>query len=159
MEHLLLSLLLWWLFVVVSLWIFYFVTVVQGKKWVIKIKVRICITYIHKFIYIGTYVHIYCICVNLKNYFILFIFSNEDKNYRIVHISAILLGILTCGTSVLLWWLYKSITKCLGKEKYDVEGTYTITCIFTYICMLMIRIENVQTFVSLCILPLTFTFW
>ena len=49
-------------------------------------------------------------------------FSEEDK---IAHYSLIVLGILTCGTSVLLWWLYKEC--CGSKEKYNVEGNYVHT--------------------------------
>ena len=53
----------------------------------------------------------------------MFIFSDKDKHYRIVHVSIIVLGIFTCGTSVLLWWLYKNLAEFTGKDKYDVEGT------------------------------------
>ena len=58
-------------------------------------------------------------------------FPDEEKS-NIIVCSTILLGIFTCGTSVLLWWLYKKC--CSSKEKYDVEGTlctygYTLMCI------------------------------
>ena len=53
------------------------------------------------------------------------IFTEEDKHYNIVHYTTIVLAISTCGTSVLLWWLYKALVKCFsGKDKYDIEGTY-----------------------------------
>ena len=53
-------------------------------------------------------------------------FSDEDKSKsNIMVYSTILLGILTCGTAVLLWWLYKEYFS--SKDKYDVEGTYVCT--------------------------------
>jgi len=71
---------------------------------------------------VTTYVHDVCV----------YLFSDEDKYYRIVHVSSIILGILTCGTSVLLWWLYSGIiTKSLSsKNEYDVKGT--IICAHMY---------------------------
>ena len=42
--------------------------------------------------------------------------------YRIENISIIVLGILTCGTSVLLWWIYKAISKCGDSKKHDLRG-------------------------------------
>ena len=58
-----------------------------------------------------------------------YLFSDEDKYYRIVHVCSIILGILTCGTSILLWWLCSGIiNKCLSsKNEYDVKGT--IICV------------------------------
>ena len=48
-----------------------------------------------------------------------------DKYVRITNVSIIVLGIYTCGTSVLLWWLYKGITKCCSNnKKISLEGTY-----------------------------------
>ena len=52
-------------------------------------------------------------------------FSEKDKT---AHYSIIVLGILTCGTSVILWWLYKEF--CGSKEKYKVEGKYVHTYIY-----------------------------
>ena len=44
----------------------------------------------------------------------------DNEPSIIVVCSTIILGILTCGTSVLFWLSYK---KCCGRKKYDVEGT------------------------------------
>ena len=49
-----------------------------------------------------------------------YVFSDN----RVVHASIIVLGVFTCGTSVLLWWLYKTLVVCSNKDKYDVEGNY-----------------------------------
>ena len=50
---------------------------------------------------------------------------NKDREYRIAHATVIVLGILTCGTSVLLWYLYKGISGCCNsKKKYSLKGTY-----------------------------------
>ena len=46
---------------------------------------------------------------------------DKDKS-KIFLYSTTLLGIFTCGTSLLLWLLYKEC--CGSKDKYDVEGTY-----------------------------------
>ena len=55
--------------------------------------------------------------------------SSDTDPSSIVVCCTILLGILTCGTSVLFWWLYK---KCCGsKERYNVEGTYLCTYLST----------------------------
>ena len=77
-----------------------------------------CMQYVICFemsIYVRTYVHI---------------FSEDDKT---AHYSIIVLGILTCGTSVLLWWLYKAC--CGSKEKYNVEGKYVHVYIRMYAWM------------------------
>ena len=58
-------------------------------------------------------------------------FPDEEKSNIIILCSTILLGILTCGTSVLLWWLYKKF--CSSKEKYDVEGTCNMLYTSSYI--------------------------
>ena len=46
---------------------------------------------------------------------------DEDKSKMFVY-STTLIAIFTCGTSVLLWWLYKEFF--MSKDKYDVEGRY-----------------------------------
>ena len=56
-----------------------------------------------------------------------------DKYLKITNVSIFVLGIYTCGTSVLLWWSYKGIAECCSsKKKYSCEGTYTWT---TYVFM------------------------
>ena len=62
--------------------------------------------------------------------FVYLYFTDGEKS-NIILCSTILLGILTCGTSVLLWWLYKKC--CSSKEKYDVEGTYNMLYTCSYI--------------------------
>ena len=60
----------------------------------------------------------------------------EDKSKLVIY-STTLLGILTCGTSVLLWWLYKTCFS--SKDKYDVKGTYVDvanTYIYVRMCLL-----------------------
>ena len=58
---------------------------------------------------------------------------NKDREYRIAHTTVIVLGILTCGTSVLLWYLYKGISGCCNnKRKYSLKGTYV--CIYFSVC-------------------------
>ena len=48
-----------------------------------------------------------------------------DKYHKITNVSIFVLGIYTCSTSVLLWWMYKGITEyCSSKKKYRFEGTY-----------------------------------
>ena len=61
----------------------------------------------------------------------MYVFSDDNKYYRIVHASIIVLGVFTCGTSVLLWYLYKNLVVCGNKDKYDVEGNYIY--VHTYI--------------------------
>ena len=53
----------------------------------------------------------------------------KDECYRITSVSIIVLGILTCGTSVLLWWIYRRISECgNSKKNYDLKGaTYIVT--------------------------------
>ena len=43
-----------------------------------------------------------------------------DEYVRITNVSVFVLGIYTCGTSVLLWRIYKGITN----NKISLEGTY-----------------------------------
>ena len=62
----------------------------------------------------------------------MYVFSDDNKYYRIVHASIIVLGVFTCGTSVLLWWLYKSLVVCSNKDKYDVEGNYIYVHTYVY---------------------------
>jgi len=70
--------------------------------------------------------------------------SDEDKYGRIVHITIIVLGILTCGTSVLLWWLYSGLTKHCCKQ--DSEGIYMHTYVhihaYVSIFILFLHIES-----------------
>ena len=65
-------------------------------------------------------------------------FSDKNECCRILNISIIVLGILTCGTSVLLWWLSKGVTECMcgnNKKKYSLKGTVrTYKCIAIYLC-------------------------
>ena len=50
-------------------------------------------------------------------------FSDNDRQYRIAYVSVVVLGILTCGTSVLLWYLYKGISGWYNsKSKYSLNG-------------------------------------
>ena len=75
------------------------------------------------------------------------VFFNVDKDeeYRIAHVSIIVLGILTCGTSVLLWYLYKGIGRCgNNKKKYSLKGMYV--CIYFSMCICTIaRCSVIQT--------------
>ena len=81
-----------------------------------------------------------CVCTYVPithiqyNYFemsiYIHLFSEDDKT---AHYSVIVLGILTCGTAVLLWWLYKEC--CGSKEKYVVEGKYTFVRTYSNYCM------------------------
>ena len=65
--------------------------------------------------YVRMYVATYY-CVYISTVYLL----DGDKSKVFIY-STTLLGILTCGTSLLLWWLYK---ECFSsKDKYDVEGT------------------------------------
>ena len=61
-------------------------------------------------------------------------FIDKDERCSIINISIIVLGILTCGTSVLLWWIYKGISECGdSKKKYNLEGTYIATYVAIYV--------------------------
>ena len=61
-------------------------------------------------------------------------FIDKDERCSIITISIIVLGILTCGTSVLLWWIYKVISECgNNKKKYNLEGTYVATYVAIYL--------------------------
>ena len=71
-----------------------------------------------------TYICIY-VCAYVRTCYI-GIFSDEDKSYKTVQYFIILLGVLTCGTSVLLWWMFKECRN--NKEKYNVKGIYTYIC-------------------------------
>ena len=67
--------------------------------------------YVCMYEYIATFIHISSL--------------DEDECYRTTSVSIIVLGILTCGTSVLLWWIYKTISKCdNNKKKYNLKGMY-----------------------------------
>ena len=79
----------------------------------------ICIAYVASYV-----VHSY---VSMSS------FIDKDKCCSIINISIIVLGILTCGTSVLLWWIYKRISECGdSKKKYDLGGTYIATYVAIY---------------------------
>ena len=60
-------------------------------------------------------------------------FSDKNECCRITSVSIIVLGILTCGTSVLLWWLVSKGVSERGnsKTKYNLKGTVH-TCIYTF---------------------------
>ena len=65
-------------------------------------------------------------------------FSDDDEYCRIVHVSIIVLGIYTFGTSLLLWWLYTKLAKCCFSDdvKDDSKGNshynaYIYTCLCT----------------------------
>ena len=99
--------------------------------------------YVHIYIYtysnyIATYVCKVCICASL--------FSDDDKYCRIVHVSIIVLGIYTFGTTLLLWWLYKKLVKCCfsGDVKDDPKGricTFIFACIYN---MLINRLTKAE---------------
>ena len=75
--------------------------------------------------YVATYVCIY-VCAYVQWYehaMCIDIFSEENKSYKTVQYSIIVLGVLTCGTSVLLWRLFKECRS--SKEKHNVKGKYT----------------------------------
>ena len=58
---------------------------------------------------------------------------DKDEEYRIAHVSIIVLGILTCGTSVLLWYLYKGIRECYNSNnKYSLKGMYVYNSVCAY---------------------------
>ena len=50
----------------------------------------------------------------------------SDDYCKIINVSIFVLGIYTCGISVLLWWMYKGITECGVSSS---EGTYLCTYI------------------------------
>ena len=63
----------------------------------------------------------------------MYIFADDDDYCSILHVSIIVLAIYTFGTSLLLWWLYKKLTKlCCDNVKDDSKGTYVIHTL--YIC-------------------------
>ena len=65
------------------------------------------------------YVRMYCVYIST-------VYLLDGDKSKVFIYSTTLLGILTCGTSLLLWWLYK---ECFSsKDKYDVEGTYMCRC-------------------------------
>ena len=84
--------------------------------------------------YVRVHIRIHILCYvhaqqrDTYQYTYVHTFTEDDKT---AHYSIIVLGILTCGTSVLLWWLYKAC--CGSKEKYDVEGEYMCTYIRMYV--------------------------
>ena len=53
-----------------------------------------------------------------------------DNYYKITNVSIFVLGIYTCGISVLLWWMYKGITdsECnISTSKGTVGSTKKLT--------------------------------
>ena len=74
--------------------------------------------------WLATYVHI-CRGLYMFTTWCTYISSpGEDKYQKITNVSIIVLGIYTCGISVLLWALYKGL--CSTREKYtcSMEGMY-----------------------------------
>ena len=61
----------------------------------------------------------YNLCTCMCMYF-------SDDYCKIINVSIFVLGIYTCGISVLLWWMYKGITECGVSSS---EGTYLCTYI------------------------------
>ena len=74
-------------------------------------------------------------CTHTHMYICMHAFFNVDKDqeYRITHATIIVLGILTCGTSVLLWYLHKGIGGCgNNKKKYSLKGKYVYILVCEY---------------------------
>ena len=79
------------------------------------------------------------------SYVTLCMFSGQSKYCKITNVSIIVLGIYTCGTSVLFWWLYKLMYGlCNGKEKDSFQGMhvhmyiyiiYTLSSLLFYLYM------------------------
>ena len=84
-----------------------------------------------------------CICCTWYMYVYLL---DEDKSKVFVY-STTLIAIFTCGTSVLLWWLYKECFR--SKDKYDVEGRYMNVFIENWLLFYFLRNSYTST-VSLC---------
>ena len=62
-----------------------------------------------------------------------YMFAFLDKYCKITNVSIFVLGIYTCGTSVLLWWLYKGIAEICGtRKKHSFKGICVHT-VATYI--------------------------
>ena len=83
--------------------------------------------------YVRTYVRLYmCMYVILRTYVcLLFIL---DKFCKITVVSIFVIGIYTCGVSVLLWWLCRGITGFGRTEKkYSFKGIGVFTYIRTYV--------------------------
>ena len=60
---------------------------------------------------------------------------DEDEHFKVVHVSIIVLGICTLGTSILLWWLYKELVKWhSSKDEYDMKSIHLCSLfVFVYI--------------------------
>ena len=58
----------------------------------------------------------------------------SDDYYKIIDVSIVVLGIYTCGISVLLWWMYKGITECgvSSSEGMYVRTYVYIKCVYLY---------------------------
>ena len=66
----------------------------------------------------------------------------SDDYYKIIDVSIVVLGMYTCGISVLLWWMYKGITKCgISSSK----GMY-VHIIFTYVYAHQVKGAYVRTY-------------
>ena len=55
----------------------------------------------------------------------------SDDYYKIISVSIFVLGIYTCGISVLLWWMYKGITECGVSSSEGIMYVY-IKCVYLY---------------------------
>ena len=100
--------------------------------------INLLIMYLHTCI--ATYIHILldhtyilhtyvrsCVCLH---------FSDDNEYCRIVHVSIIVLGIYTFGTSLLLWWLHKKLAGLLCEN--DSEGsTYVAIAKYAYLSSYM----------------------
>ena len=82
-----------------------------------------------------------CYCY-LRMFIHLYVFS--DDYHKITKVSIFVLGIYTCGISVLLWWMYKGITECNISTS---EGTvYALTYIKLCVCAHQIRKRCICSF-------------
>ena len=104
------------------------------------VYIRMCRKY--QYAYVHMCIHAYLVLLCLRTYVCT---SSDNDPSSVIVCCTILLGILTCGTSVLFWCLYK---KCCGrKENYNVEGAFVCTYIpistctssYTYVCHLILK--------------------
>ena len=70
----------------------------------------------------------------------------SDKYSKIINASIFVIGICTCGVSVLLWWLYEEITGCSQAKKSNFKGMYICmsACAYVrlYVCKYPLRLRN-----------------